>query len=113
MASCKGTRGKLTDEYVDVIRILWTTGGAEFDRPTISFRDAYRDPARSKTARRDETGQIDPELRDKVRRGMSESSPLKILGTPSDIALALLYLASDASRFVTGQILAVNGGESM
>ena len=44
---------------------------------------------------------------------MAESSPLGILGRPSDIALALLYLASDASRFVTGQILAVNGGESM
>jgi len=39
-----------------------------------------------------------------------ESSPLKILGRPSDIAFALLYLASDASRFVTGQVLAVNGG---
>ncbi|MCB2073535.1 MAG: SDR family oxidoreductase [Novosphingobium sp.] len=62
---------------------------------------------------RDETGEINPELRDKVRAQMAESSPLGILGRPSDIALALLYLASDASRFVTGQILAVNGGESM
>jgi hypothetical protein len=28
------------------------------------------------------------------------------------MAYALLYLASGASRFVTGQILSVNGGES-
>lgn len=62
---------------------------------------------------RDETGQINPELREKVRRDMAASSPLGILGKPSDIAFALLYLASDASRFVTGQILTVNGGESM
>jgi len=62
---------------------------------------------------RDETGRINPELREKVRRDMAASSPLGILGKPSDIAYALLYLASDASRFVTGQILAVNGGESM
>ena len=44
---------------------------------------------------------------------MASKSPLGILGHPSDIAYALLYLASDASRFVTGQILSVNGGESM
>ena len=62
---------------------------------------------------RDETGQINPDLREKVRREMAESSPLGILGKPCDIAFALLYLASDASRFVTGQVLAVNGGESM
>ncbi|MCB2078528.1 MAG: SDR family oxidoreductase [Novosphingobium sp.] len=62
---------------------------------------------------RDETGQISEELKAKVREQMAASSPLGILGRPSDIAYALLYLASDASRFVTGQILSVNGGESM
>jgi 3-oxoacyl-[acyl-carrier protein] reductase len=62
---------------------------------------------------RNANGEIDPDLRDKVRREMASQSPLGILGSPTDIALALLYLASDASRFVTGQILAVNGGESM
>jgi 3-oxoacyl-[acyl-carrier protein] reductase len=62
---------------------------------------------------RDASGQIDPELRDRVRREMAAKSPLQTLGKPSDVAFALLYLASDASRFVTGQILAVNGGESM
>jgi 3-oxoacyl-[acyl-carrier protein] reductase len=62
---------------------------------------------------KDATGEINPGLRDKVRREMAEKSPLGILGKPSDIALAMLYLASDASRFVTGQVLAVNGGESM
>jgi 3-oxoacyl-[acyl-carrier protein] reductase len=62
---------------------------------------------------RDETGQITEARKQAVRRQMAEGSPLGILGTPADIAHALLYLASDASRFVTGQILAVNGGESM
>ena len=62
---------------------------------------------------RDENGAIDPGLAEQVREQMKESSPLRILGKPSDIAFALLYLASDASRFVTGQVLAVNGGESM
>lgn len=40
-------------------------------------------------------------------------SPLGITGVPRDIALATLYLASDASRFMTGQILRPNGGVAM
>lgn len=34
-------------------------------------------------------------------------------GTPADIAQAALYLAGDASAYVTGQILAVDGGQSL
>jgi 3-oxoacyl-[acyl-carrier protein] reductase len=37
-------------------------------------------------------------------------SPLRTTGVPDDIALAMLYLASDASRFVTGQVVRPNGG---
>lgn len=62
---------------------------------------------------RDESGQISDAKKHTVRQQMQESSPLRTLGNPTDIANALLYLASDASRFVTGQVLAVNGGESM
>jgi 3-oxoacyl-[acyl-carrier protein] reductase len=36
-----------------------------------------------------------------------------LLGEPDDIAYAVLYLASDASRFMTGQILRPNGGAAM
>ncbi len=32
------------------------------------------------------------------------------IGTPEDIADMVLYLASDASEYVTGQVLAPNGG---
>ncbi|MFL6244143.1 MAG: SDR family NAD(P)-dependent oxidoreductase, partial [Acidimicrobiia bacterium] len=36
--------------------------------------------------------------------------PLRRLGEPDDIALAVAYLASPASSFVTGKILEVDGG---
>lgn len=62
---------------------------------------------------RDESGAIDPAKRDLGLQQRAEASPLGITGTPRDIALAALYLASDASRFMTGQILRPNGGVSM
>jgi NAD(P)-dependent dehydrogenase (short-subunit alcohol dehydrogenase family) len=35
------------------------------------------------------------------------------LGTSADIANAVLFMASDASGFITGQTLSVSGGYSM
>ena len=43
------------------------------------------------------------------QRAMSESL-VQRWGTPEDVAQAILYLASPAASFITGQILAVNGG---
>lgn len=41
---------------------------------------------------------------------LAEETPLGTIGTPEDVAEAMWYLASDAARFVTGQVLAPNGG---
>jgi NAD(P)-dependent dehydrogenase (short-subunit alcohol dehydrogenase family) len=41
---------------------------------------------------------------------LEKAQPLPIAGQPEDIAQAALYLASDASRFVTGHCLVVDGG---
>ena len=43
----------------------------------------------------------------------AERSPLGIVGEPTDVALGMLYLASPAARFVTGQVLRPNGGVVM
>ncbi|MDQ3032387.1 MAG: SDR family oxidoreductase, partial [Myxococcota bacterium] len=45
-----------------------------------------------------------------IEDGMVAKTPMQRLGEPDDIALAALYLASPASSWVTGQILAVDGG---
>ncbi len=39
--------------------------------------------------------------------------PLKRIGTADDVAAAVVFLASDAASYITGQVLAVNGGMYM
>ncbi|MFA7603044.1 MAG: glucose 1-dehydrogenase [Novosphingobium sp.] len=95
--------------------LTWTSA-AEFGAMGIrvnAVAPGWIETPMSRDLFRDETGRISEERKHQVREQMRQNAMLKVLGRPSDIAYALLYLASDASRFVTGQILAVNGGESM
>ena len=41
---------------------------------------------------------------------LKEETPLQRLGTPKNIADAVAFLVSDKAEFITGQVLAVNGG---
>jgi 7-alpha-hydroxysteroid dehydrogenase len=45
-----------------------------------------------------------------LRRQMIAMTPMGRLGTPEDIGLAVLYLASPAASWVTGKIFAIDGG---
>jgi 3-oxoacyl-[acyl-carrier protein] reductase len=47
------------------------------------------------------------------RRRVEERTPLRRWGVPEDLVGAAVFLASDASSFVTGQVLMVNGGVVM
>lgn len=57
-----------------------------------------------------EDGTVDEEMKEKVLEPMRRFAPLRRVGEPTDIAYCVLYLASDASSFVTGQLLSPNGG---
>ena len=41
---------------------------------------------------------------------LREETPLMRIGTPSDVARAALFLASDSAEFITGEVLNVSGG---
>lgn len=49
-------------------------------------------------------------LAEETRASLAEETPLGRLGTPEDVAQALLFLASEQAAFITGQVLGVNGG---
>ena|SRR5438094_3291087 len=52
-------------------------------------------------------------LSEQVRQELLLKIPLNCLGQPDDIANAALFLASPAARYVTGQVLTVDGGLAM
>ena len=49
-------------------------------------------------------------LPDELKNSMLEEIPLKRAGVTKDIANAVLFLASDLSEYITGQVLGVDGG---
>jgi 3-oxoacyl-[acyl-carrier protein] reductase len=58
-------------------------------------------------------GSVDESKRSEVLGARGAQSPLGITGDPTDIAYAMLYLAVDASRFMTGEVVRPNGGVHM
>ncbi len=52
-------------------------------------------------------------LDDKTRAALLEKIPLHTFGKPEDIAEAALFLAGPGGRYITGQVLTVDGGMAM
>jgi len=52
-------------------------------------------------------------MTDKAKESMAAAIPLGRVGSPQDVAGAVCFLVSDAAAYVTGQVLAVDGGFHM
>jgi 3-oxoacyl-[acyl-carrier protein] reductase len=52
-------------------------------------------------------------LSDKVKEAALDAIPMRRFGEPLDIAKAVLFLASDLSAYITGQVIVVDGGMGM
>lgn len=49
-------------------------------------------------------------LSETARKAILDATPMKAIGTPEDVADAVLFLASPLARFLTGVVLPVDGG---
>ncbi len=56
-----------------------------------------------------QTGYITPELEAEI----AEKAALRRVGQPEDVADAIIFLASEQARWLTGQLLYVGGGWRM
>lgn len=52
-------------------------------------------------------------LSDELRKDMSNNIPLKRLGEVRDVANLVLFLVSDSAKYITGQVISVDGGMAM
>ena len=66
-------------------------------------------PGPTDTALLAQIGDANPKLREALAR----SIPMKRVGEPEDIAPAVVFLAGDGARYVTGQTISVSGGLTM
>ena len=56
------------------------------------------------------TAKNEATIPDEMKKSLVEMHPIRRLGSPDDVARAALFLASDASPWITGQIIDVAGG---
>jgi len=52
-------------------------------------------------------------LDEKQRQVLLQRIPLGVIGTPRDVAEAVAFLASEEARYITGQVLSVDGGMAL
>jgi len=59
------------------------------------------------------TTEMTEDMTEKAQEAMTEQIPLGRPGSAEDVANAVIFLASDQSAYITGQVLGVNGGMYM
>ncbi len=57
--------------------------------------------------------QMTEDMPEQAKADISQQIPLKRLGTPDDVADVVLFLCTPASSYITGQVIAVDGGMVM
>jgi len=121
-AAAKYMMKKRTGTFVNiasVIGLMGNPGQANYGASKAGVSNLTKTTAKELAARGIRANAIAPgfiktkmtdALTDETRDAMLSVIPMKDFGTPEDVANVALFLASDLSRYVTGQTLSVCGG---
>jgi 3-oxoacyl-[acyl-carrier protein] reductase len=118
---CKARTGAIVN-IASVIGLMGNAGQANYGASKAGVIGLTKSTAREFASRGVRANAVAPgyiqtamteELTDDVRQQLQEQIPLQTLGRPEDVAEAVGFLASDAARYITGQVLVVDGGMVM
>lgn len=117
----KARRGRIIN-LTSVIAQMGNAGQANYAASKAGIEGFTRTLAREVGSRQITVNAVAPgfietdmtdELDERLVNSMLDAVPLGRLGQPEDIAAAVTFLASDEASYVTGSVLAVNGGMYM
>lgn len=114
----KGKRGRIIN-IASVSGIMGNPGQANYSASKAGVIGLTRTVSRELSKRDITVNAVAPgfiatdmaaKLGEEVIERIKAETPLGRLGSPQDVADAVLFLASDAASFITGQVLVVDGG---
>ncbi len=117
----KARRGRIIS-IASIVGLIGNPGQANYAASKagiIGFTKAVAKElaSRSITANAIAPGFIKTEMTDKlseeVKQRLMANIPMGSLGEPADVAQAALFLASESARYITGQVIVVDGGLAM
>ncbi len=118
---CKARQGAIVN-IASVVGIMGNAGQANYSASKAGVIGLTKTCAKEFASRGVRVNAVAPgyiqttmteKLSPDIRQQMLTLIPLGAFGQPADVAEAVAFLASDASRYITGQILQVDGGMVM
>ena len=114
--------GEIRITFASVIGLIGNAGQCNYGASKAGVIGFTKSVARELASRSITVNAIAPgfietamtaKLGEDTRAALMKQIPLACLGQPEDVANAVLFLASPAARYITGQVLSVDGGMAM